>query len=211
VRSEARPTRELASLAHRLEVEVLGAESGVQDQLSAAFGGINYIEIDPYPETTVERMGEWGELEARLSLVFLGSAHDSSDVHREVIEHLSNGGSSAALDALRSAAVAAREAVVARDLRAFGRAMLDNTDGQRALHPRLVGVDACRVFECAAREGALGWKVNGAGGEGGSVTILHAQPDDTNAFREHLARLDPRYRVLDCAIAPAGLQIRGVL
>jgi D-glycero-alpha-D-manno-heptose-7-phosphate kinase len=211
VRSEARSTREIAYLAHRLEVDVLGDESGIQDQVSAAFGGINYIEIDPYPETTVQRMGEWSDLDARLSLVFLGRAHDSSDVHREVIEHLANGGSSRALGALRAAAVAAREAVVARDLRAFGRAMLDNSDGQRALHPRLVGADAARVFECAANANALGWKVNGAGGEGGSVTVLHARPEDRHPFRDRIALLDPGYRVLDCAIAPEGLQIRGVL
>jgi D-glycero-alpha-D-manno-heptose-7-phosphate kinase len=211
VRSEARTPREIAYLAHRLEVEVLGAESGIQDQLSAAFGGINYIEIDPYPEAAIQRLGEWDDLEDGLSLVFLGRAHDSSGVHREVIEHLSQGASPAALEALRAAAVAARDAVVARDLRAFGQAMIDNTDGQRALHPRLVGADAQRVFECAVRDGALGWKVNGAGGDGGSVTILHAGPDDRDAFRAHTTQLDPRYRVLDCAIAPAGLEITGVL
>ena len=209
-RSDARTRREIAYLAHRLEVEVLGAESGIQDQLSAAFGGINYIEIDPYPEATVQSMGEWGELGARLSLVFLGRAHDSSGVHREVIDRLTNGSSSTALGALRSAAVAARDAVVARDLHAFGRAMIANTDGQRALHPRLVGADADRVFDCASRESALGWKVNGAGGDGGSVTILHARPDHKDVFRDHLAQLDPRYRVLECAIAP-GLEIKGAL
>ena len=29
-----------------------------------------------------------------------------------------------------------------------------------------------RVIEIAREHGALGWKINGAGGEGGSVTIL---------------------------------------
>ena len=43
---------------------------------------------------------------------------------------------------LRDAAVAARDAVLAQDLDAFGRAMIANTDAQRALHPELVGVDA---------------------------------------------------------------------
>jgi D-glycero-alpha-D-manno-heptose-7-phosphate kinase len=210
-RAEARSTREIAYLAHRLEVDVLGAESGVQDQLSAAFGGISYIEVEPYPEATVRSMGEWADLDVRLSLVFLGRPHDSSAVHREVIDRLTNDGSSAALAALRSAAVAARDAVVARDLHAFGRAMIDNTDAQRALHPGLIGADARRVFDCATRDHALGWKANGAGGDGGSVTILHAHPEDRERFRDHLARLDPRYRVLPCSISAAGLEVKGAL
>ena len=51
---------------------------------------------------------------------------------------------------LRDAAVAARDAVLAQDLDAFGRAMIANTDAQASLHPELVGVDARRVIEIAA-------------------------------------------------------------
>ncbi len=50
--------------------------------------------------------------------------------------------------------------------------MIDNTDAQRRLHQDLVSRDAERVIDIARQHGALGWKVNGAGGEGGSVTIL---------------------------------------
>jgi D-glycero-alpha-D-manno-heptose-7-phosphate kinase len=35
-----------------------------------------------------------------------------------------------------------------------------------------VSQDARRVIEIAKAHGALGWKVNGAGGDGGSLTIL---------------------------------------
>ena len=36
------------------------ARSGIQDQLSAAFGGINYLEIESYPEATVYPLPTWG-------------------------------------------------------------------------------------------------------------------------------------------------------
>ena len=55
---------------------------------------------------------------------------------------------------------------------ALGQAMIDNTEAQRRLHPALVSQDAGRVIEIARAHGALGWKVNGAGGEGGSLTLL---------------------------------------
>jgi D-glycero-alpha-D-manno-heptose-7-phosphate kinase len=50
--------------------------------------------------------------------------------------------------------------------------MIENTDAQERLHADLVSRDARRVIEIAKEHGALGWKVNGAGGEGGSLTVL---------------------------------------
>jgi len=62
--------------------------------------------------------------------------------------------------------------VYAGDFAALGRAMDDNTAGQAELNSALVSADARRIMEIAKAHGALGCKVNGAGGEGGSVTIL---------------------------------------
>ncbi len=39
-------------------------------------------------------------------------------------------------------------------------------------HQTLVSANAHRIIQIAREHGAVGWKVNGAGGEGGSVTIL---------------------------------------
>ena len=50
--------------------------------------------------------------------------------------------------------------------------MVANTEAQGRLHPDLISADAQRVIEIAREHGALGWKVNGAGGEGGSLTLL---------------------------------------
>ena len=52
-RAELRSPLEIAYEAHDLEVGVLGGESGIQDHLCVAFGGVNYFEIEPYPEATV--------------------------------------------------------------------------------------------------------------------------------------------------------------
>jgi D-glycero-alpha-D-manno-heptose-7-phosphate kinase len=209
-RSESRSAREIAYAAHRLEVDALGQESGIQDQLSAAFGGISYLEIDAFPEATVQTLPEWEELGARLTLVFLGHPHDSSAVHREVIERVGGQGSGA-FASLRDAAVAARDAVLAQDLGAFGRAMIANTSAQSSLHPALVGRDARHVIEITAALGAIGWKVNGAGGEGGSVTLLSATPEARRALEQRVATLDQSYRVLAIEISSPGLVVRGRL
>jgi len=208
LRSEAVSPRAIAYAAHRLEVELVGAQSGIQDQLSAAFGGINYLEIEPYPEATVQSLGVWEALGSCLTLVFLGRAHDSSEVHRRVIEDVGLRRAEV-LGRLREAAVAARRAVVSRDLRAFGQTMIANTEAQKSLHPALVGVDATRVIEVAAELGAIGWKVNGAGGDGGSVTILSPTPQAKESLEHSVTAVDARYRVLPVRISPVGLQIRG--
>jgi D-glycero-alpha-D-manno-heptose-7-phosphate kinase len=210
VRAEQPSARDLAYAAHRLEVEGLGVECGIQDHLSAAFGGINYLEIDPYPEATVRSLPPWEELGARLTLVFLGRAHDSSSVHHQVIESVERHGSEV-FARLRDAAGAARDAVLGQDLAAFGRAMIANTDAQRALHPDLVGSDAGRVIEFVAANGAVGWKVNGAGGDGGSLTILSDTPTAKAAIEQRVAALDARYRVLPIAVSSDGFQVRGSL
>jgi len=210
VRSERCSLTDVAYGAHRLEVEVLGLESGIQDQLSSAFGGINFLEIDSYPKATVRRLPNWAELSDLLTLAFVGRAHDSSEVHRQVIDRLATGGSGE-LGRLRDAAVAARDAVLARDLHAFGQAMIANTEAQKTLHPGLVGADARRIIQFAARQGAAGWKVNGAGGDGGSVTILSVSRQARDALESGVGKVDPRYRVLPVEISSTGLDVRGSL
>ncbi len=207
LRSEHVSPRDIAYEAHRLEVSVLGSESGIQDQLSAAFGGINYIEIGTYPEATVRTLPAWDELGRLLTLVYLGRSHDSSAVHCQVIES-TKPGTSEAMSMLRDAAVGARDAVIAQDLQALGRAIISNTEAQRLLHPAIVGTHASRVIELARAEGAIGWKVNGAGGEGGSVTILSSTTEARDALRDRVSQLDPRYRVIPIELTTEGLRVK---
>jgi D-glycero-alpha-D-manno-heptose-7-phosphate kinase len=91
-------------------------------------------------------------------------------VHDRVINGLATDPTE--LAALRRCAHLAADALGVGDLVAYGDALVANTEAQRALHPALVSDDAQSVIDAAAAAGALGWKVNGAGGEGGSVTIV---------------------------------------
>jgi D-glycero-alpha-D-manno-heptose-7-phosphate kinase len=203
----------VADAAHRVETERLGAQAGVQDQLSAAYGGINFIEVPAYPQATVTRLAVpdtvWWELERRLALVFLGRAHVSSDVHDRVIAGLVHEGeASPHLDALRHAAEVARDAIEAGDFPALGRAMARNTEAQAGLDASLVSTDAQRAIDVAREHGALGCKVNGAGGEGGSITVLCGP--DMRAKRELLGALEssgPNVRVIPIGLSRRGLRV----
>lgn len=177
LRSGSLRPHEIAYAAHSVEVEMLKQQSGIQDQLCAAYGGINYIQITCYPHASITQIqvaeAFAHDLEKRLALVYLGKAHSSSQVHERIIAELENEGpDSKRLQDLRLAAEKSRDAACAGDLAALGRAMIENTEAQGRLHPYLVSADAQHVIKIAREFGALGWKVNGAGGEGGSVTIL---------------------------------------
>ena len=206
---------DVARAAHAVETEWLGQQSGLQDQLAAAHGGINYIEILDYPAARVSglRVADvtLAALEEQLLLFYLGRTHSSTAIHEQVIRGLADGSSPtgpSALDALRAAAAAARDAVVAGDLQALGAAMRANTEAQRLLHPALVGTEAQRGIEAARRAGALGWKVNGAGGEGGSLAVLcGAGAGERAALEAAVARASSDCRLIRTTVARRGFAI----
>ena len=210
----SRMTRyEVATTAHRIEVDRLGVQSGIQDQLCAAYGGINFIEMSTYPHASLSQLPlpstVWWELNRRLVLVFLGRTHRSSEVHDRVIAGLAQEGeSSIELEDLRRAAEQARDAVLAADFSALGRAMTENTDAQCRLHPDLVNPQARAAVEVARANGALGWKVNGAGGQGGSITVLCGP--DMRAKRElqvALRHADPLFQIIPTRLSRYGLRV----
>jgi len=168
---------EVAYTAQSIEVDMLKQQCGIQDQLCSAYGGINFIDMFKYPYASVSQIeipnSIWWELERRLVLVYLGKSHSSSKVHETVIKNLEDAGpESKKIRDLRKTAEMSRDAVYGGDFKALGRAMIDNTEAQIRLHPDLVSWDAFRVIDIAKKHGVLGWKVNGAGGEGGSITLL---------------------------------------
>ena len=168
---------EVARLAHAIETEDLGLQSGVQDQLASAFGGINLVDIHVFPHANVAPVAIsnalWWDLEQRLSLIYVGKPHQSSAVHQQVIHDLGPDPSTdPRLERLRILAEQAKDAIFAGDWPAYGAIMDANTEVQRGLHPSLVSPGFERVLAIAGGHGVLGCKVNGAGGDGGSVTVL---------------------------------------
>ena len=204
---------ELASTAQKIETEMLGQQSGIQDQLCSAYGGINFIEMFQYPHASVSPIqipdATWWELERRLSLVYLGKSHRSSDVHEMVIRGLENAGPDCQqLNDLRATATKSRDALYAHDFTALGAAMVENTEAQARLHPSLISPEATRVIEIARAHGALGWKVNGAGGDGGSLTILSGM--SATVKRAMLATIEqenPLFKNIPIYLSRHGLRV----
>ena len=204
---------EVAQTAQKIETEMLAQQCGIQDQLCSAFGGINYIEMYQYPQASVSQLhvpdSTWWELEKRLVLVFLGKAHSSSDVHETVIADLEGAPpDSPKLEDLRQTAAKSRDAVYAGDFASLGRAMIENTEAQTRLHPALVGAEAQQLIELAQVHGALGWKVNGAGGDGGSLTLLMgAESAQKRRLIRDLAGANSHFQHIPIYLSRYGLRV----
>ena len=204
---------EIAYTAQAVEVEMLKQQCGIQDQLCSAYGGINYIEMFDYPHASVSQINipnsTWWELERRLVLIYLGKSHSSSKIHEKVINELENlGPECKKLNDLRVTAEKSRDAVYEGNFIKLGQAMIENTEAQIRLHPELVSWDAYKVIELAKEYNALGWKVNGAGGEGGSVTILcNAQSHTKRALIDAVEKENILFRNIPTYLSRQGIRI----
>ncbi len=208
-----RTAQEIANAAHAVETVRLGRQGGIQDQLCSVFGGVNFIEMTEYPRAVVSHLALSDsirqELQRRLALIYLGRPHSSSAVHEKVVRDLERREPDCApLNALRNAAERARDALLADDFEALGSAMRDNTLAQAELQTGLVPHDAWRVIEIAAAHGAAGWKVNGAGGDGGSITLLSgAERAAKRAMIRAITQDNPALVPIPIVISRNGLRV----
>jgi D-glycero-alpha-D-manno-heptose-7-phosphate kinase len=196
--------QEVARESHLLEVEELKLESGVQDQLASAYGGVSFMEVE-YPGARVLSVplspAVRCELEDRFVLVYTGRSHFSSAMHQKVINeadrHRGN------FDDLTRAAILGKEALLRGDIAAFAAAMNANWAAQKGLHPDITTPEIEALHRAAFAAGAAGFKANGAGG-GGTVTILAGQ-DHAHLVRRAVVELG--MSVLPSLIDTTGLQV----
>jgi D-glycero-alpha-D-manno-heptose-7-phosphate kinase len=205
--------KDIVFLAHRVETEDLKQQSGIQDQICAAYGGVCFIHMPRYPESRVEKLAieprTWEELDRRLCLIYLGRPHLSSAMHERVIAGLEKGGPEwRTLERMKRLPGRAKKALQYGDLEAFGEVMTENTERQRELCRELVSPLADAVASVAGRYKASGWKVNGAGGKGGSMTILANRDDGLRReMLQAITALGKGIRPLPVSLSSHGLEV----
>ncbi|MFH1612210.1 MAG: GHMP kinase [bacterium] len=204
---------EVAYTAQMIETKMLSQQCGIQDQFCSAYGGINFIEMTKYPFVTVSKIeisnSIWWELEKRLTLIFLGKSHVSSAVHQKVIKELESvGAKNEKLEKLRKFAEKSKNALYSGNLKELGKIMCQNTEIQATLHPEIVSKDAYEIIKIAKKYNVAGWKVNGAGGDGGSITLLC-----NNLFYEkrkmikEIEEINPLFKNIPIYLSRHGLRV----
>lgn len=182
--------RELADQAIYLE-RVLCAESGgIQDQIAAAFGGLNLIEFGAYgykvkPVSISDERKD--ELNKRLLLFFTGYSRFSSDIQKGTAKSLNE--KKAELKEMTELVYSAKELLEDEDsnLNEFGH-MLNNTWRLKRGMAAGISTDSIDLmYETGLKAGALGGKLLGAGG--GGFIVFFTEPEKQEAVKNAMEDL----------------------
>ena len=179
---------ELAQRAIELEQAKLGEAVGSQDQVAAAYGGLNRIEfrrsgeirVDPVP-VAAPRLDE---LRRHLLLVFTGTSRMGPTVAADVVARM--GERRAVLQRLRDMVDEGIQILCStQDLHGFGELLHEAWARKRELSPQVSSDPVDDAYRRAQRAGAIGGKLLGAGGSG--FLALFAPPERHGAIQRALA------------------------
>jgi D-glycero-alpha-D-manno-heptose-7-phosphate kinase len=85
--------------------------------------------------------------------------------------------------------------------------MISNTEAQGELNESLISKSISEIIDIAKQSSAIGWKVNGAGGEGGSLTILCGEKSSQK--RDMIQRIEeanPLFKSIPVYLSRFGLR-----
>jgi D-glycero-alpha-D-manno-heptose-7-phosphate kinase len=181
----------LASEAIHVEQCMLREPVGLQDQISAAYGGFNHITFRPDDGYEVDPMimprERLAALQDHLMLVFTGISRLAPVVAQTVIENLKQRTSE--LKAMQEMVGRAIELLASptADIVEFGRLLNESWMLKRRLSDRVSTSEVDALYETALRAGAVGGKLLGAGG--GGFVLLFVRPEDRARVSAALPRL----------------------
>jgi D-glycero-alpha-D-manno-heptose-7-phosphate kinase len=192
-RGEYRSKEQLCEEACRLEIEILGAPIGKQDQFAAGYGGINAIQFNAdetvFVEPVVCERRIRDQLDARLMMFYTGMRGDNTAIlgkqSREVEQ-------SAEKRRVLSEMVALVEplqaALVAGKLDAVGDLLHANWLLKRTLTSDIANARIDSLYDAGLAAGARGGKLLGAGG--GGFLLFYCEEPRQDALREAMKHHD---------------------
>jgi len=191
LKNQMRDKTTLAADAIYVEQQLLKEAVGAQDQVSAAYGGLNRIDFHASGAIEVKRIladqCRLADLEQHLALYFTGFSRIASDVAQEQIKETPNRGKE--LGAMLQM-VGEAEAILAnphRSLDEFGMLLNESWQIKKTLTQRISNTSIDEIYETGRRAGALGGKLLGAGG--GGFMLFFVPPDRREALRAALKNL----------------------
>ena len=170
LRNQMRDKHSLAMEAIKVEQEILAETVGAQDQVSAAYGGLNRINFNTDGSVDVNRIltsaERLAELEGNLALYFTGFSRIASEIAQEQVRQTPN--KTQELDAMRGL-VDEAEAIVtnaSRSIDDFGRLLHESWSIKRTLTQRITNPAIDEIYDAGRSAGALGGKLAGSGRRG---------------------------------------------
>jgi D-glycero-alpha-D-manno-heptose-7-phosphate kinase len=186
-----RDKHSLATDAICVEQDVIQEAVGSQDQVSAAYGGLNRINFHRDGSIDVRRIlcsqSRLTDLNEHLALYFTGFSRTASEVAQEQLKMTPH--KQKELIAMHQL-VNDAEAILTTSqgsLDEFGKLMHESWRIKRTLTAKITTSSIDEIYEAGLSAGALGGKLLGAGG--GGFMLFFVPPERKEALRERLRKL----------------------
>jgi D-glycero-alpha-D-manno-heptose-7-phosphate kinase len=171
----------LAEEACHIEIDVLGAPVGKQDQYIAAFGGLTCFEFHADERVTVTPLAipqpTLHDLEERLLLFFTGYSRSAGEILDDQRKRSESGDEAmlANLEQTKALGVEIRQVLESGDAEGFGRLMHEHWQRKRGRSQGMSNERIDRWYEAGLADGAIGGKLVGAG-QGGFLMFYASDP-----------------------------------
>jgi D-glycero-alpha-D-manno-heptose-7-phosphate kinase len=195
--------RSIALTAFQIEQSVAGVPCGIQDQLAAAYGGVNIWHWQAVPKQPVfkrqcaVRKGSYNAFKRHLLIAYCGRPHVSKDVNGRWVRQFLSGQQRDLWTEIVECTRKFAAAVIERDYKLAASLMNRETSIRRTLTPDVLDnigeklVDLARQTDCGARfTGAGGGGCLWAVGEIRNIDRLRPLWEKTLSAREAACLLD---------------------
>ncbi|MBI9083422.1 MAG: galactokinase [Desulfobacterales bacterium] len=203
---------QMVRLAHGIESAVAGVPCGMQDQLAAAYGGVNgwYWQEDPMAGTPWRRQVLWDpsahdDLARCLLVAYCGIPHESRDINGRWVRQFLAGGARHRWREIVACTHDFTEALAVKDLERAAAAMNRETAIRREMTPDVLDPTG-QLLVADAMAAGCGARFAGAGG-GGCIWALGpaATIGRLRGTWDHRLNAIPDARLLDVDIDGSGV------
>lgn len=174
-----------------VEQRMIKENVGSQDQLHAAYGGINLIQFsNSSPKVTPVGVSHC-LLEGHLMMFFTGQTRYASEIIKEQIKKTED--NSAYLSHMYDLVFEGKKALEAGNMELFGHLMDKSWHLKKQLSSKITNPAIDRAYDSAMKAGAFGGKLCGAGN--GGFLLFAVPPENQEAVRAALDLQEVRVRL----------------
>lgn len=194
----------VAEDACKIEIDILGAPIGKQDQYAIAFGGFNELNISKDNHVSVDCLtiapSIIRKLEGRLQMYYTNTQRDANAVLTEQGKRIEEDSSTMRL--IHQIGRNIKAALHDGDIDSFGELMSAHWQAKRRMTNSMSNTFIDECYEKAKKNGALGGKIMGAGG--GGLLLLCSRPGKEQQLKEVMSK---DMRLIDFKFENKGVKV----
>jgi D-glycero-alpha-D-manno-heptose-7-phosphate kinase len=170
---------DLAQIAFDIERKQLNLAGGKQDQFSAAFGGVNFMEfLKDNVIVNPLKVRNWimSELESSILLYYTGKSRESAKIIEEQIRMTKENKTDPirAMHEVKKSATVMKEAILKGDFPSFAKCLRDAWAAKKRMASVISNPMIEKVYDFVMENGGLAAKISGAGG--GGFMMIYCDP-----------------------------------